>query len=158
MTKLFRSTTSKLLTLLFVGLSVSFAAYAALPRPKSTQQDLSEFIITHPQVTADTTTTEFKTGPARFRITGVSYVNATGLAGNASNFYNIVVQHGSATAAFNWSTSTAQQGTIAADTFVELVPNAGVLVPANTRIQLLLDLTGTATLPAGKLVVRGWYL
>lgn len=129
-------------------------------RRPPTEQQVFEVAFTHPSVTADTTTKEYKTGSRPLRISGIDYINPTGLAQDASNYFAIQVKVGS-TVVGSWSTLTSAQGTIAADTFVALVLNAtdaNLVVPAGSTLTLLLDETGTATLPAGKVIVRGRYL
>lgn len=107
---------------------------------------------------ADTAIKLFK-GRRRFIIEQVRYVNPTGLAADAANYFDIQVLIG-ATVAANWSTETGQEGTIAADTFVDLTmatggDNVGAL---DAVVSLNLDETGTATLPAGQIQIEGRYL
>lgn len=130
------------------------------PRRPSSEQDNFELVIDHAAVTDDATTKEFKTGTRPLRIDSVAYVNPTGLAQDASNYFNIKLLGGAVVLA-NWSTLTGAQGTIAADTFVAMVLNAtasNLIVPAGSTLSLFLDETGAASLPAGKLIVRGRYL
>lgn len=115
----------------------------------------------HVAVTADTTVKLF-TVPAgkRFRLTRAEYINPTGLAQDATNYFTIKVLKG-ATVMASWSTLTGAQGTIAADTFVDLVnssTDADLIAAAAAVIALFLDETGTASLPAGRIVLHGYYL
>lgn len=91
-------------------------------------------------------------------ITKGSIRNVTGLAVNASNYFNIKVQHGAGpTVALNISTETVALG---ADAEVAMV--AGTLanrtVPPGTKIDLFFDETGVATLPTGTVVTVYGYL
>lgn len=133
-----------------------------IPRRPATQQQAFELVIDHPQVTDDTTTKEFKTDPNRaLRIDRIDYINPTGLAAaTPTNFFAIQLKNGS-TVLGSWSTLTGAQGTLTADTFVALVLNAtdaNLVVAPGSTLTLLLDETGAATLPAGKLIVHGRYL
>lgn len=112
----------------------------------------------HAQVTADTTVKLYKV-PAgkKFRLIGADYINPTGLVQDAANYFDIKVLK-DATVMANWSTLTGAQGTIAADTFVALVnaaADADLVANAAAIIALFLDETGVATLPAGRIVIRG---
>lgn len=87
-----------------------------------------------------------------------TYYNATGLAADVSNYFNIKVQlDGGTRVAFNWSTQTSAQGALVADTASALV--AGTLANrtfvGGERIDVMFDETGSATLPAGRVVVTG---
>lgn len=136
----------------------------APPKRPSLSAEKFDLVITHPQVTADTTTKEYKTrANKRLRIDAVRYHNATGLAQDASNTFNIKLQTGAGpTVLASWDTTTTTgQGTIAADTFVSMVLNAtpaNLILAGDAELSLFLDETGTATLPAGKLIVHGTYL
>jgi hypothetical protein len=112
----------------------------------------------HIQVTADTTIKLF-TVPAgkKLRLLKAEYVNPTGLAQDATNYFTIKVLKG-ATVMASWSTLTGAQGTIAADTFVDLVnsaTDADLVADAAAVISLFLDETAAATLPAGRIVLHG---
>ncbi len=131
----------------------------ALPKKKAPQS--FDLVFDHAQVTADTASKEFKTHPKRkFKIIAVEYVNPTGLATDASNYFAVQLKAGSTVLA-SWSTLTGAEGTIAADTFVSLTLNttpANLVLAGGTVLTLNLDETGTATLPAGKMVVHAEYL
>ena len=115
----------------------------------------------HAAVTADTTMKLWKVPAGRsFRITGVDYINETGLAGHASDFFNLKILKGSTVMA-NWSTDSAAEGTLTADTFVAFVlsaTDANQVAQATDVISLFMDETGTASLPAGRFVLRGQLL
>lgn len=92
----------------------------------------------------------------KLRVTRVMYNNPTGLAANVSNFYLIEILN-AALQAFAWSTSTAGQGTLTANTPVEFVKNAtdaNAVLPAGTALSYNATLTGAATLPAGRVVIE----
>jgi hypothetical protein len=83
------------------------------------------------------------------------YCNPTGLAADAANYFTVKVLNGAAVAA-SWSTQTTGDGALGADVPVALnLQSANVVVPANTKLSLQLDETGTATLPAGRVVIEG---
>ncbi len=93
--------------------------------------------------------------PKRFYIEGARYYNATGLVAHAANFFNIKVLIG-ATVAANWSTETGEEGTIAAATFVTFSRPSDVSDAAGAAdavVSVLFDEDGTATLPAGRIVI-----
>lgn len=112
----------------------------------------------HAQATVDATHKLDKV-PAgfKFRLLSVDYINPTGLAQDAANYFNIKVLADAVVMA-NWSTLTGAQGTIAANTFVALVnsgTDADLVAAAGAIIALFLDETGDTTLPAGRIVIRG---
>lgn len=123
--------------------------------------DNVEVVVPHISVSADATTKEYKTRSDRFFVVDkVQYVNATGLAADASNTFNIKLLGGSTVLA-NWDTTTGQQGAITADTFIDMVLNstaANLCLAPDTVVSLFLDKTGTQTLPAGKVVIHGHYV
>lgn len=133
------------------------------PRRPSSQQDLLELVFAHPQVTGDTTTKEFKTGSRKFRIDSVDYLNPTGLAESATDYFNVKLKNGTTVLANRSSATVAAggHGNMTADTFLAATLNAttsNLVLDPGTTLSLELDETGTATLPAGKLIVRGRYL
>jgi hypothetical protein len=110
----------------------------------------------HAQVTADTTQYFVETPAGRwFILEEAVYYNATGLAADGSNTFNIKVQDQTPTVYANWDTTTGQEGTITADTPVRMSLGASVCIPPNSLIDLFLDETGTATLPAGEIHLVG---
>lgn len=121
----------------------------------------------HIEVTATTTVKLFKV-PAgkRFRVERVEYLNPTGLAEHADNWFNIQLQKGASTVIANHNTDSDEDGTIAADTFTDLGLTAtdedrvivgGAAAAADTA-KLVLTEGGTATLPAGQIMVYGRYV
>lgn len=136
-----------------------------MPLPRLAAPELQEpFLLAfdHVQVTADTTIKLFKVPDGKsLRIDGVDYVNPTGLAADASNHFNLKILKGASTVMANWSTETGQQGEIAADTFVAMTlsaTDANLVAAGADVISLFLDETGTQTLPAGRVVIRGRYV
>ncbi len=112
----------------------------------------------HVAVTADTTVKLYKV-PAgkKLRLIGADYINPTGLAQDGTNYFTVKVLK-DATVMASWSTLTGAEGTIAADTFVALTnsaTDADLVAAAAAIIALFLDETATASLPAGRIVIRG---
>jgi hypothetical protein len=115
----------------------------------------------HVQVTDDTTIKLCKipTGK-RVRVDKVQYVNPTGLTQDGTNYFTVKLLNGS-TVAYSWSTLTGAQGTLTADTFVNLVASntdADLVFGADAEMKLMLDESGTATLPAGRINVFGRFV
>lgn len=119
--------------------------------------------------TADRTVKLFKVPAGKnLVIDGVDYINPTGLAADNSNHFEIALKKGSTKMAA-WSTDgngtnfngDANEGTIAADTFVALTLSetaANLHATGGDVLSLSLDETGTQSLPAGRIVVRGRWL
>jgi len=85
-----------------------------------------------------------------------SYYNATGLAENDTNFFEVGIRVEDGDTIASWSTEeTAGDGSIPAGEAVELQPGDAVATkhPAGTAIEFFADETETATLPAGRLNV-----
>lgn len=95
------------------------------------------------------------------RVDRISYVNPTGLAQGASNYFTLSVKKGS-TVIGSWSTHTGSEGTLTADTFVTFTlstTDADLVFAAGDQISFVLSETGnTASLPAGSLVIEGHLL
>jgi hypothetical protein len=111
-------------------------------------------------LTADTTNAAKYVVPAgkTFILESVIGYNATGLAQDGTNYFNIKVQNSGATkVAANWSTETGQEGTITAATPFTFTNGtlANRTFDAGEQIDVLYDETGTATLPAGSLTITG---
>jgi hypothetical protein len=108
-------------------------------------------------LTDDSTVAKFIVPAGRtFLLEAASYFNATGLAQDAANYFDIKVVNG-ATVMANWSTQTGQEGTIAAATTVNLTNGtpANRTAAAGSVISVFYDETGAATLPAGTLTFTG---
>lgn len=109
---------------------------------------------------ATATSKVYKTPAGRaLTIDRVCYNNPTGLATDASNYFDIKVQFGAGpTVAAVWSTLTGAEGALTANTFVDLTKSAAasLVVPAGTELSVSLVKTGTQTLPAGTIVIEGY--
>ena len=97
----------------------------------------------------------------KFLVTSVKYLNVDGLAQDATNFFDVQLKNG-ATVLANWSTeTTVGEGTLTADTWVDMTLSAvdGELI-LDIGDELLLNLAedGTTTLPAGRIQIEGHYL
>lgn len=117
------------------------------------------FPMKNASVSATTLSIEFTNRDDRsFVIDQVDYYNATGLAADASNYFDVQVRNGSTVAA-NWSTLNSAQGALAAATVTKLVNSTAAnrtVAPSGT-VQLNLAKTGTQTLPAGTFTVHGHF-
>lgn len=123
-------------------------------------------VVDHAATSDDLSIKTYKVPAGRsLKLVRAMYVNPTGLAAHNDNWFDISVKKGS-TKMCAWSTDgngtgingAAAEGTIAADTFVELTKSstaANLVAQAGDVLSLVLDETGTATLPAGKLVLEG---
>lgn len=92
-----------------------------------------------------------------FRLDKVMHINPTGLVQDASNYFNVKVMNG-ATVMANWSTQTGAQGTLTANTFVNLVLSATDLnrvAAASAELAIFFDETGASTFPAGRTILEG---
>ncbi len=121
---------------------------------------VSPMVFAHAQAAADTTVPLFKNRTDRhMRITAIDYYNATGLAEDATNFFELVVRDAAGTKVYgSWSTETDEEGTIAAATYVSLTLGANLVVAPGEEVVLLLDETETATLPAGSVTIHAEYI
>lgn len=107
---------------------------------------------------ADTTIKLWKCKLRGLRLERVQLNLPSGLAGNASNFCNFKVIKGASTVMANWSTLNTLQSTITADTPVELVITSTVadrFLADGDQLSLFLDVTGTLTVPPGRIVLEG---
>lgn len=128
-------------------------------RPNNYLADRVMLSYEHAQATADTAIKLWAPDKA-FRVDRVFYNNPTGLATSATDFFDIQILK-DATVVANWSTETGQEGTLTADTSVDLslsATAANLVFAAGDELILNLDETGTATLPAGRIVIEGRYL
>lgn len=123
-------------------------------RPPNQYTQLITLPFSHGSVSATTTVKLWKTSTSRrARVARVNYCNPTGLAANASNFFDVRIVQGSTIAA-KWSSNTTPtgDGAIAANAPFDLVlqtASGANFAPVSTEISLVLNLTGTATIPAG---------
>lgn len=135
-----------------------------LPRYPTHAQETYPLPFAHPGGLAATTTTKIwktvSTGRP-FRFFRVAYDNVTGFAADPSNYWTVQINAG-ATIIYQWSTQTAQQGTLTADTWVEFVKNAtdaNLVVAPGTVLTLVITKTGApGTFPAGSGVIEGRYI
>lgn len=112
-------------------------------------------------ITADTTVKLYKAKTTSLHITR-AYLNLpVGLAQDAANYCNFKLLKGASTIVANWSTLTGANGTITADTPIDLVLTATLadlyLADAD-QLSLFIDITGSTTVPPGRLVVEGFEL
>lgn len=133
-----------------------------LPRDEDEFQAYVEIPFAHAAVTADT-------GPAKlwrcptgrtFVVDSVDYINPTGLAADGSNYFAVQIKQGSVVVAQH-STLTGAQGALPANDFVSLVKSAtpaDLVIEAGEVLDLTLDETGTASLPAGSGTIRGRFV
>ncbi len=96
----------------------------------------------------------------RLRIDRISYINPTGLVGHGTDAFAGEVKNGSTVVAslFNTDTGDAGGASLAADTFVEGVLNAtdaNRVLAAGDILSAVFTEDGSATLPAGHLVIEG---
>ncbi len=99
--------------------------------------------------------TNFLYATERIVVDEVRYVNVTGLAADAANYGELKLLQGAVEVAV-WSTETGQEGTIAADTYVQLTngtePNR--IVEAGEELTFSVAESGTTTIPAGRFEVH----
>ena len=128
--------------------------------PNSVAADVPFLLsVPHASLTADLTSflAEVPVGKTLI-VDDVKYHNVSGLVADAANYFNIKVQMSTGpVVAANWSTETGQEGSIAADTPVDLALGslANRTIVAGERLEVFYDETGTATLPAGTLQITG---
>lgn len=112
--------------------------------------------------TAITATTTIKLHKALrpMKLEKAQLISPTGLAADAANYYTITLKKGSTVMA-TWSTLTGQEGALTADTFKDMTLSgtaANLIAATDDVLSLVCTLTGTQTLPAGRLVIHGLYL
>lgn len=132
-----------------------------MPHVRRTNDLLQEpfhVLYPHGQANADANFTVFEFA-RRCRITRVTLVNPTGLAQDVANYVDTRIMNGAVVVA-NWSTQTGQEGSITADTSVELTlstDSAELVFEAGDSLVLDFNVTGTGVLPAGHVNVEGTY-
>lgn len=133
----------------------------AIARPPTHWQEKLALPFAHASVAATTTVKIYKTALRALRLDRVTYDNPTGFAQDPANYWTVSIQSG-ATILAQWSTQTAQQGTLAADTFVDFknsATDANLVVAAATTLTLVLTKTGApASIPVGSLVIEARYI
>lgn len=115
----------------------------------------------HGQLTADTTVQLYKVPAGRtLRLDRVSYVNPTGLAADSANTFALTIQNDNTIAAtvFNTDSDDDDGDDLPADDFVEATlstTSAHRVFQAGEVVSAVFIEGGTATLPAGHLVLEG---
>lgn len=132
----------------------------AFRRPNYVQAQHIPLPKEHGSVSATTTLKVYKVAANRaFRLHRALYLNPTGLAGASGNAFVGTVQKAANVSATLFNTNTGAGGaTLAANTFVEgtlSATEANTCFAGGDEVSLVLTLTGTATLPAGTLVLEG---
>ena len=119
----------------------------------------------HPSVTGDTTWKFFKVPAGRkLKIDAVEYINPTGLAEHADNHFAFSLKKGSTVMAGPLSTDAdgaALDDSLVADTFTTIplsATAADTVADGGDVLAFLADEGGTATLPAGRVVVHARYV
>jgi hypothetical protein len=113
--------------------------------------------------TGATAAIKLMTAQRPMRIEKVEYINPTGLAGHASNYWEIALKKGSTVMA-QWSTDSdvAGQGTLTANAIVNPVlsgTDANLVAAVGDVLSLALTkVASAANLPPGRLVVHGRYV
>lgn len=129
--------------------------------PAATKGDALDVPIPFGAITANTSTKEFKVRPDRFFVVEKARLyDFTGLAASGVNYVAIKLKNG-ATVLATWSTQTGQQGTITADTWLNMVLNgtpANLVLAPDADLTLEFTVTGAPTLPAGKILLEGRYI
>lgn len=133
-----------------------------MSRPRRENLHLQERVtLTHAHAQLTGTATEIAFKASRdFILERVRYVNDTGLAAHAANFFALQAKNGAVVMA-DWSTEVGEEGTVAAATFVDLTNSAvvGALnLAADDVLSFVFTESGTATLPPGKFLLEGRYL
>lgn len=134
----------------------------AAPRNEEQNQERLSLPFDHVALTATGTTKFWKCPAGRsFRVDRILYINPTGLVGDITNAFRGELKNGATLMAtlFNTDTDDAPAGaSLAVDTFIELTSDVAipsrVLAPGDI-LSVVFTEDGTATLPAGRLVVEG---
>ncbi len=113
------------------------------------------------QVT-DTTTWKIAKPKRPYVVTGVQYLNVTGLAEHSSNSFGGALKVGAnvVSTLFDTDSDGAGSNSLAANTWIDgtLVTTAGYLNgAADDELTFVATENGTATLPAGLVRVEGYY-
>jgi hypothetical protein len=133
--------------------------------PRHANREIAERIVLsydHAQLTATTTVKIYDVPSGRqLKIDRVRYINPTGLAEDNDHNFAIAVKNGSTTAAGPISTdanlSPDTGASIAADTFTDIAvaTDGSEVFDAGDVVSVVFTETGTATLPAGRIVIDG---
>lgn len=110
---------------------------------------------------ASTISVKMLTAQRTMRVEKIEYVNPTGLAGHASNYWTIALLK-NGTVIGSWSTATAAQSTLTANAIVNLVLSATdadlVLAAGDVLSYSLTKAASAANLPGGRLAIHGRYV
>jgi len=111
--------------------------------------------------TGATAATKLFTAQKKMRIDKVEYINPTGLAGHAANYWDIGIKKG-ATIMAEWSTDSAAEGTLTADAVNDMTlssTDANLVAAAGDVISFYATkVASAANLPAGRVVIHARYL
>lgn len=123
------------------------------PKQPEGSRERFSLVYDNASLTADLTVV-LDAPPKRYYVESARYYNATGLATDATDYFDVQVLIG-ATIAANWSTETDEEGSLTAGAFETLTNAAAAsrVGDAGDKISAKFDETGTATLPAGRLVI-----
>jgi hypothetical protein len=101
------------------------------------------------------------TAQRKFKVDKVEYINPTGLAAHAANFWDIGIK-ADATSMAEWSTDSAAEGALGADTVNECTLSATVANRVAAKDAVIsfyaTKNASAANLPAGRIIVHGRYL
>lgn len=135
-----------------------------MPRPTDIEPQQETFDLgpyEHANAIAATTVVKMVTARRRFRVERVEYINPTGYVQDAANYYTLELRKG-ATVIASWSLLTGAQGTIAADTPVNLVLSAtdvNRIVQAGDLLSwAMVKTAAAANLPLGRFNVSGRFV
>lgn len=128
-------------------------------RPQYLEAEKIAFTYDNASTAATLTVRMYKVPAGRtFRLDRASYVNPTGLAANAANYFTGTVKNGATVANTVFSTITVTGAALVADTYAEGVQSATdsqLVFQAGDVVSLIFTLTGAQTLPAGHTVIEG---
>ena len=130
-------------------------------RPNNHEWERTTWILENASLTATTERQLFLVPTGRtWKLDRATYINPTGLAVDATNFFTLQVLN-DATVMADWSTeTTVGEGAIPADAHATLVNSstaADLVAAAADVISVNYAEDGTATLPAGMIIIEGHY-
>jgi hypothetical protein len=137
---------------------------AGIKRPLEFFQEPWNTQLDHDAITA-TTTVKLWTVPAgkTLRVDRIWYCNPTGLAADGTNAFALELKNGATVVASIANTDSGDAGgaAITADTPITTglsATSADLVLDAGETLSMVFTEDGTATLPAGRLVVEGRYV
>lgn len=107
---------------------------------------------------ADTTYKIKKVKTRGIKVTRVTINLPAGLAADASNYCNFKLLKGASTVIANWSTLNSANGALTADTETDMVLTATVAdqhLGDGDQLSLFVDVTGSPTVPPGRIEIEG---